>query len=716
MLNPLFNAAVMRTYPRPTQSVNRENLITKSIAKDLNTYKNFGIFRAYNDGYSITWGDDMKDKKVGSGDSHFKVGAPAVRSIFNKYSHMMTGNKDTVNMKGRAQQAAAISKYVFNHKHPLSEWRLANNVPLMDTPDVRKELRRQSGCSVKELVEASQKGYYGRAGYSYADFMYCKYLGQVSNNYLITLRRFASPINDSIMPCGTGATRAMGNEGSEANIPAPVGTMVTWLGVSGNEMSSILKYSYKMAFKSVESKWEDINKIGGGDNGILNGLEALVNPATRKMYGEGKTIPALDNFLPKFFKVGAGTYDNTPHYDDRKVYGPIDRVKTTYMRGEDGLQWDYSPTIVFEYELKAYNGINPKQAMLDLIASILSVTYTTGGFWPGGYRGMAIRQSSTFQNLNIFKRTGSFTSMMDAFSQDLHNGVGAMKSTIKDLGNGDTLKGVAKFLNQIGGMLVGGLINSLGRPAKYYANSLLSEAPVGFWHLTVGNPNHPIFTSGNMIIKNCTIEHSGPLGLDDFPSNLKVTVELDRGKPRDQYGVEALYMGGNDRIFHASSRKVLDMYTAAKEYQTGGNYIDWDAKNVDDDMEVKQGSEEAREVMSLKDFAAYIKSMNPEQFTDALKSEREGGQQAEQLTKKSTGQEDKSKEKDSFKVMIPTGAMAKGAQDILIRYFGDSGDDTRRAIIWAAREQAEGSDTVQKIHHSKDETTGKGVDTSGNTR
>jgi hypothetical protein len=132
-------------------------------------------------------------------------------------------------------------------------------------------------------------------------------------------------------------------------------------------------------------------------------------------------------------------------------------------------------------------------------------------------------------------------------------------------------------------MFVGGMLNKLGRPQKAMVNSLLSPAPVGFWHLTVGNPFHPIMSLGNMILLNTEIEHYGPLGLDDFPTGIKVTCTLTRGKPRDLRDIEKIYMHGNDRIYSSMSDKVIDMYKNAdiykREYnttviteETGGDY------------------------------------------------------------------------------------------------------------------------------------------------
>ena len=72
---------------------------------------------------------------------------------------------------------------------------------------------------------------------------------------------------------------------------------------------------------------------------------------------------------------------------------------------------------------------------------------------------------------------------------------------------------------------------------------------------------------GNMVITNVSVEHNGPLGIDDFPTGLKVTVELDRGKPRDLRDIEKLYMQGTDRIYSSMSDKVFDMYKNAELYK-----------------------------------------------------------------------------------------------------------------------------------------------------
>ena len=551
--NKLFNLGKI-----PMQSVvskvktNREYLLSNRVANELNTYRTWEVFPVANDAYVPNYdsnGNEIEPKTY--------PGAPGVRSIFNKSGAVMLG--------GSTGLGYDVTKTT-------SEWRVSNNVPLMDSPEARKRIRKNSGCSIKELVDASEQGILGRETYSYSDFMYCKYLGKVSNNYLITLRRFPLPVDDYISSVGESSRN---DKNIQSQNTVSIGCMVTWMGTPGNDMSNILKYSYKMPFDWRNSDWQSARGNDyDSDNGPLNAIAAAMDPTYRKHYQKGEVGSIFNSYIGKHFKAGDATYNlaEMQEWEDKnKVYGPVDAIKGSYMRGSGGLEFDQKISLQFDYELRAYNGINPRQAMLDLLSNILNVTYTTGTFWGGGYRGYGAGQSNIFTNLKIFKANGGFSSFIDAACDDVTTLTGAFRNSI----GGGTLEGVMKALintaNQLGGMILGGFLNKLGRPAKAFANSLLSPAPVGFWHLTIGNPHHPIMSLGNMIITNTTVEHYGPLGLDDFPTGLRVTVELERGKPRDIRDIEKIYMHGNDRIYSSMGQEIHRMYEKAKEYKGKSN-------------------------------------------------------------------------------------------------------------------------------------------------
>ena len=93
-------------------------------------------------------------------------------------------------------------------------------------------------------------------------------------------------------------------------------------------------------------------------------------------------------------------------------------------------------------------------------------------------------------------------------------------------------------------------------------NSLLSGDNVGLWHLTIGNPKNPIAAIGNLILEDSTIEHTGPLGIDDFPTEIKVTVKLKNAKPRDLTEISRMYTHGVNSIYMSNARNKLgDFYS-----------------------------------------------------------------------------------------------------------------------------------------------------------
>jgi hypothetical protein len=94
---------------------------------------------------------------------------------------------------------------------------------------------------------------------------------------------------------------------------------------------------------------------------------------------------------------------------------------------------------------------------------------------------------------------------------------------------------------------------------------------------------------GNMIITNTKITHTGPLGLDDFPTGLKVEVTLDRGKGRDKRDIEKLYLHGDDRIYtQVGTEGILEMYNQASPYSKQSSNPVQISINSDDNI-IKSG-------------------------------------------------------------------------------------------------------------------------------
>lgn len=464
----------------------------------------------------------------------------------------------------------------------------AVNAPLFDHPAIRARIRQQSDCSVKALVNASERGEMGRAVYQYADFMFCKHLGKISNNYLITLRRFPHPAGDHI-----NSTNIDGVKEYNGHMP-DIGRLVTWLGTPGNDMSSILKYDVNLPYKEMRAEIQPRQTGADTGGGLLGGLINIGTPSYRQKMLDGSAGQSGVTFINAALSktgLGSGNLLQAPpntswaYYRDlSKAYGPVDSIARTHRRSgpeeDGGIKFEHNITLTFDYELRSFDGINTRAAMLDLLANILAVTFTNASYWPGAIHGNGAAQSNLFANLPIFHMQTplSFTGVKSAVFDSLKN-VGSLFNNGNPIGG---LSDVLKVMENLGKSMltgmVGGALNALGRPEREGLNSLLNFSPTGVWHLMIGNPKHPILSMGNMILDNCTIEHYGPLGLDDFPTGLKVTITLKHGMPRDNLKIEHMYMNGDFRIYqhlgnlgYSAWEQAEELYDKTEQHKSSSN-------------------------------------------------------------------------------------------------------------------------------------------------
>lgn len=475
---------------------------------------------------------------------------------------------------------------LFNNSYAISSdaaYQIHNNAPLIDDQETRKTLMDLGDCSIKALVQATREGKMGLSSYDYSDFMFCKHLGRVSNNYMVTLRRFPNPAGDHINLTMHGEDGGLESQ-VQKHLP-DIGRMITWIGTPGNSMENILKYNVLMPYKELQSSIEQVS--GGGETGgIMGSILNITNASYAGMVMGGtagsSSIPYLQsvtNFLgrrsPTIGKLGnlmsgpPGAEGSFGAYDKNKNYGPVDVIAKTHMRagGEDGgLEFNQEISLVFDYELRSYDGINTRAAFLDLIANILAVTYVNGKFWRGAYMGTGVSQNKLFSNLPLYNMDPppTLSGILNAGWQSLGM-IGQQLNGGKEIkGIGDIWNAVKQLGNNLMTMFTGGLLNSLGRPQRQAVNSLLNDSPTGLWHLTIGNPKHPIMSMGNMILTDVQIQHYGPLGLDDFPTGLKVEIKLKHAMPRDAMKIEQMYMMGDFRIYQPLGADANHMYENAQ--------------------------------------------------------------------------------------------------------------------------------------------------------
>lgn len=576
MANTIFDKKTIIQYEDKSKSLDNA-ILNSDEEKVFNTYR-------YWDEFSIPLQNVIKDgySKDSKGEPQtVKVTTKATKSLFNNFNAVLTHEK----------------------------FRLDANMPLLDSPSNRIKQNEHTKCTIKDLVEASREGIMGRQVYNYSDFAYCKHLGKLSNNYLITLRRFGIPCGDKIDYRGYISEV----EDSLQKHQPDIGRMITWMGTPGNEMSNILKYTYGMQWEDQEAKLEEVQGQGEGTSPLAS-IFNLSNANYRKQVQQGYAgnnfagKQAMSNMIGGFGDIPYNISDFQKANDSIKIYGPIDVIDKTKKR-KRGLSFEQKFTLTFDYELRSYYGVNGKAAMLDLLGNILATTYTHGTFWGGDRRFIGKAQDNIFANLPIFKLAdrGGLNdpgAVIDALMESIDQGAKAFTGGVKGDSTKEKIENLAK---DMGGMLLGGLLNKLGRPQKYAMASLISGAPVGCWHLTIGNPKSPILEVGNLICTGSEIEHYGPLGLDDFPTGIRVKVNLEHGQPRDIMGIEQMYGRGDTRIYAPLGKNVMLMYEKATPTNTVSSALNKTANSLKnksnptvDKMDVQINSETKTDIPNIK--------------------------------------------------------------------------------------------------------------------
>lgn len=520
----------------------------------------------------------------------FNIGEKNDKSVDNKGGDSKNPGKLT---NAAILTNVAVTSSLFNPLYNVQVLGITDNVPLLidNVGGGIKDYQNNNGdCSIKRLVRESLKynSLLGNARYRYADFMYCKDLGKVANNHLITLRKFPYPIGDHIFNYTAPSYRNNGPQDiGDYDMVGDMGRLVTWFGTEDNKLEDILKFDYGATWKELNSKIQELDsKEDSEKRGPLGQMINSMSPSYNSYAARG--FAGTQNMLRGLGGRFSGPSDNMEmlrNYDKNKVYEPKNTVQDTHIY-EGKLKFNHEFTLTFCYKMRAYENINQKSAFLDLMGNILEVTYKRGQFWGG--RGKIVGPQPNTQGWkkanafidNAWEKLGNYLSALADGSLNLQDILGKLADGAQELmgqakdkannllsdlgGDADTItKNLAskvKKLNDkygISDAIKGSLKNALGRPAMYAFDSLLEGGVSGLWHVTIGNPFNPIMVMGNLIMTKAVVQHLGPLGIDDFPTEIKVTVTLKHGKSRDLTSIARMYTKGLGDIYLSNGRTSL---------------------------------------------------------------------------------------------------------------------------------------------------------------
>lgn len=391
--------------------------------------------------------------------------------------------------------------------------------------------------------------------YSWSDFLYAKYHRTIPNNYMITVRRFAFPQIDNLFD------PAMYDHKSEdvIDVTQPeLARAVTWMGeTTGNQLDEFFNFSYGFNWKELESEVQVLTSksqgitgssiLGIGNTGFGAGA-ALSSAAT---VGSGQTTAGA-----RQLEANAG-FDPTQETYPNHTEGPVNVIKKLLIQ-DQGLEFNHEFELKFHYNLAAHGKINPKMAFLDVLADLLVLTYNNAPFWGGAARWVGNGKFGSPIGDHKLLAAGD----LGGFLKSVVGDVGGLLSNVFGNGNGGfSLESVLGGLGDVAGDMLGGwLSQNLNSPqGAQVTKAFLSGDPTGKWHVTIGNPMNPIAMMGNLVLDDTNMKLSGPLGRDDFPTQLEVTMKFKHGRPRDKSDIEQMFNAGRGRLYYAPEGDDIDI-------------------------------------------------------------------------------------------------------------------------------------------------------------
>ena len=422
----------------------------------------------------------------------------------------------------------------------------SGNVSSISTP---KDIHNDDiyDTSISSLVEYTSKPGYESMKLDYTDFAYLKNVGVFPNNRLIIARRFPNGV---------------ANDLTEVKA-SPMATLISW--VPDNE--EFLSVAYNEEWAEAEASFEDVlNDIGNdillGDN--KGGKAGGLNTALANAIPLPGTMEGVQYEVMKKLGITDAGIGNSPQGNPNIIREA--KMRKTVGKGQpgSGLTAKFTVAMVVEYEQKFINGIDPTLVYLDIIQKALTFGTSDASF--------------TFNSAFAQGTSGIIRDLISgdlgAIGRALYGFVESLLTTIKEIGT-ELIQGLIDAAKNVGQALAeGGIDNGLlalynegkslfgtvtaatiGHVVSKYKIKLLGivNALTGGastpWHVTIGNPKKPLFTSGDMLVSEVKLTLGKTLAFNDLPSSIKIEFSLTNARSLGAQEIFNRFNSGKGRSY-----------------------------------------------------------------------------------------------------------------------------------------------------------------------
>jgi hypothetical protein len=376
--------------------------------------------------------------------------------------------------------------------------------------------------SINSLIDYTNKKGNKAMRLTAVDFAYLKRVGVYPNNRLIIARRFPGPV-------GNDLTKVKSR---------PLATMITWFDEGDTDFFTL---NYNEEWTEADADFTNVlNEIGesrkvSGDSDNKGPLGNFMSAGLNILPFGGFSEP-LQRVV--FEKLGLleDPY-NLPLGNPNLIREAKRRATVSKGQAGSGLACSIGVKMEVEYEQKFINGVDPTLVYLDIIQNALTFGTSDASFQFGsGFGNLA---SKTIQNLVSGNFSAIFNALKEVVTSLFEKVSGFVSDVVKFLTNpqnldfkkiGGTIVSIAQSFFTVTKKSVSAIVGKYKVRLMGIINSL-TGSPSTPWHITIGNPKRPIFSSGDMLLKTVDVTMGSTLAFNDLPTTIKFALTFENARP-----------------------------------------------------------------------------------------------------------------------------------------------------------------------------------------
>lgn len=405
-----------------------------------------------------------------------------------------------------------------------------------------------------------------------SDFAYLKDVGVYPTNRLMVARRFTHGVQDDIRSITNGTE--------------PLCTLVSWV----KEDENFLNITYGEEWVDAEHSFEQ----------ILNSMGNDVTPgdSDNKKNTWGGFLGKFANALPLpgmaeglqysvFKSLGWTDVDHALiPYGNPNLIREAKRRKVLERGGGSTLTTNISINFETTYEIKYFPGIDPRLIYLDIIANAISFGTSNSDFQFNGqgskvFKGFVEDISSGTPSrikralINFVRGfVNSILGLLNDIRSSFNEFFGDMKLALTQQDGFSVMANkYSAALQNLSSKLIQTWINKYKVKIMGVINAI-TGTPSGYWHIMIGNPKKPIFSSGDMLAKNVSIELGPVLNFNDLPSSVKIKFTLENARSLGAQEIFRKMNCGKERSYQVLSRTFIEnhFFPTKEEYEQAREY------------------------------------------------------------------------------------------------------------------------------------------------